>query len=404
MTSPARPTIGLRLPSHAGSSAIRLLDGVVEFTKEHGAWQLVSESFASAELAPSRIGVGWQGHGVILFRATEAELDDFGQRQIPVVLLSTEGPDHDFPRVLPDNQEAGKMAATELLGLGHSSFAFVSRREIAASTGGIPPAFRYYARERLAGFRAELARHGASPVVHYLPDVAREPEHDWQSLESAMGAFLETLPPRTGLFAVDDALANVALRAAADRNLTVPDDLSIISFGDDPFLCQSSVPSLTSIGYPAHTIGYKAAQILARQLDHDHTTDDPLPRVPPGPVTHRESTATLTIDDPETARLVRWIREMAPHHAIQVADLEEVSAWSPSTIKQRIKTYLGHTPKTEIKRVRLAHLTTMLKDSEKSLGEIAAAMRFPSAHEMSRFFFRETGENPTSYRSRNRNH
>ncbi|QQL46320.1 substrate-binding domain-containing protein [Sulfuriroseicoccus oceanibius] len=400
---PTRPIIGLRLPPHSGSTAIRILEGVAEFAREHGAWQLTTESLTSAELEPTQIGVGWQGHGVILYRATEAELDDFAQRGIAVVLLSTEGPDHDFPRVLPDNQEAGKLAARELLGLGLSSFAFVSRREMTSYTSGYEPAFRYYARERLAGFKAELQRHGHSPSVHYLPDVMREPGETWQSLEASMASLLTQLPHRTGLFAVDDMLANVALRAAGREGIIVPDAISVISFGDDPFLCHASTPSLTSIGYPAHTIGYKAAHLLAEQMEHgpnDHSS----PRVPPDPVTTRESTAPLAIDDPETARLVRWIREMAPNHPIQVADLEKESDWSLSTIKQRIKSHLGHGPKTEIKRVRLTHLTTLIQDSEKSLGEIAAAMRFSSAHEMSRFFQRETGESPTSYRSRNRNH
>ncbi|HCL97049.1 MAG TPA: hypothetical protein DHW77_04730 [Verrucomicrobiales bacterium] len=49
------------------------------------------------------ITTGWQGDGLILYRATEQELADFKKRGIAVVLLSTEGSDAGYPRVLPDN-------------------------------------------------------------------------------------------------------------------------------------------------------------------------------------------------------------------------------------------------------------------------------------------------------------
>jgi LacI family transcriptional regulator len=61
---------------------------------------------------------------------------------------------------------------------------------------------------------------------------------------------------------------------------------------------------------------------------------------------------------------------------------------------------MGHTPKEEIKRVRLAKLQALLKNSNEKISQIAKEMKFGSPEELSRFFKRETGMVPKEYRSR----
>ncbi len=51
--------------------------------------------------------------------------------------------------------------------------------------------------------------------------------------------------------------------------------------------------------------------------------------------------------------------------------------------------------------MRLRHLTHALEHTDLSLSAIAVQMRFSSAHELSRFFFSETGQRPGEYRDRN---
>jgi LacI family transcriptional regulator len=114
----------------------------------------------------------------------------------------------------------------------------------------------------------------------------------------------------------------------------------------------------------------------------------------------RESSDTLAIDDPEVRSLVRWVRRRAPCDCLRVMEIAERSSLSLTTVKQRFAETLGHGPKEEIKRVRLAHLRHLLVSTELTLNEIAEQMSFPSGHELSRFFLTETGERPISYRER----
>jgi hypothetical protein len=133
-----RPTIGVRLPSWAGSTT-QVLGGIVDYMRLHSLWRLETENDSYGEMEHVKIGVGWQGDGLILYRATQDELEDFQSRGIAVVLLSTEGPDGGYPRVLPDNFEAGKLAAEHLLGLGLKSFAFLARGATLYQEKNLPP-------------------------------------------------------------------------------------------------------------------------------------------------------------------------------------------------------------------------------------------------------------------------
>lgn len=71
--------------------------------RNHGHWRIETLNDSYGEMEKVEITTGWQGDGLILYRATEQELADFKKRGIAVVLLSTEGSDAGYPRVLPDN-------------------------------------------------------------------------------------------------------------------------------------------------------------------------------------------------------------------------------------------------------------------------------------------------------------
>jgi len=364
-------------------------------------WRLVTEDDSYGEMEGAKIGVGWEGDGLILYRASKEELLDFKARGIAVVLLSTEGPDEGFPRVLPDNYEIGRLAADHLLSHGINSYAYLARGETLYKEEHFAPGIRLYARERYHGYKEALQDYGYEPEVHYLEGVPLWEKNAWQVIEKAVASFLRSLPPQTGLFAVDDALGAVVLRVAEKMDKKVPFDLSVIGFGNDLSYCHVAFPALTSISYPAKKIGVKVAELIHLQLKKEDVPQK-VTRLSIQTVHPRESTDFIAIDDPETVQLLRWIRLQAPQHSIQVSDLKKVSNLSLSSIKTRFLKYLGHTPKEEIKRVRVQQLKHLLRDPTLTLNEISSAMRFSSSHEMSRFFYRVVGERPTTFRERQR--
>jgi len=375
--------------------------GVAKFMRNHGHWRIETLNDSYGEMEKVEITTGWQGDGLILYRATEQELADFKNRGIAVVLLSTEGPDAGYPRVLPDNAAAGRAAAAHLMGIGHESFAYLARGETLYKEAEFISGQRIYSRERLAGYKAALAENDFQPRVHMLPGMPLWKKNTWKKVERAVEEFLTELPSPTGMFVVDDALASVVLRVAGRTDIAVPQSLSVIGFGDDVNYCHASLPTLSSIPYPAQAVGYRAAKELARQLAGEETGDEGEKiRIALDTVHRRESTDFLAIDDTETALLVRWIRRTAPGTAIRIEDLLEQTSYSHSTVKMKFSQHLGHSPKKEISHARLAHLEFLLGDPSLSLAEIASMMQFSSTHELGRFFMRETGERPGAYRER----
>ncbi len=117
----------------------------------------------------------------------------------------------------------------------------------------------------------------------------------------------------------------------------------------------------------------------------------------------RESTNTFAIDDLIVTEAVQYIRSVAPVYPIHVTEVAARSSLSLSGFNKHFVQQMGHTPKEEIKRVRLAKLQTLLKNSNEKISQIAKEMKFGSPEELARFFKRETGMVPKEYRSRYQN-
>ena len=87
-----------------------------------------------------------------------------------------------------------------------------------------------------------------------------------------MASRLLDLPHRpTALVAFNDKVAVGALRAAHERGLRVPEDLSVTGF-DDIDLRRSTEPMLTTVRQPLEEMGRMAVSLLVRLME-GHTVD-----------------------------------------------------------------------------------------------------------------------------------
>lgn len=400
MNQPITPTIAIRYPEWS-RYWLTVLPGLLDFIQLGRSWQLQTEDNSYGEMESVRIDGSWTGEGMVLFRATEQELQTFRNRGQAVVLTSTEGPDLGFPRVLPDNEAVGRIAAEHLLERGLQHMAFIARGETLYQEEMFAPGKRVYCRERLKGFRDRLEEEGITPKTHLLPGYELWDPDAWKHIRADVRKFLEQLPAPCGLFAVDDALGSVVLRAAADLNLAVPEQLMVVSFGDDPLYCLGQYPSLSSIPYPGRKVGYLAAELLEKQMNGDPCKNTVI-RVPVEEVHQRKSSDFLALEDPVVSMAVAWIRKTAPTQPIHVSELSSICHISASALAAKFQHAIGHGPKQEIKQVRLERLKYLLKTTEAPLSELCGIMNFTSAHELSRFFLKETGERPGTWREKQR--
>jgi LacI family transcriptional regulator len=155
-----------------------------------------------------------------------------------------------IPWVTSANRRGAFHAVEHLLALGH--------RRIGVISG--PPGYASSA-ERAVGCRQALADAGITP------DPTLWVEADFEIGPGAAGAaqLLELAEPPTAIFGGNDAIACGALRAAHERGLRVPQDLSIVGFDDLP-IAMSATTALTTIRQPFVEIGRAGVGLIVRQL------------------------------------------------------------------------------------------------------------------------------------------
>ena len=381
------PVVGIRVPSWA-SFTRPIFRGIVDFIRNNEQWQIQTLVDSTNEMAPVLIDENWRGDGLILFRYAADEAKIFKQCKIPVVNLSAECLGKGFPTVIPNNFEIGKQAAQHLLTLGLKNFSY----------WGDPS--RNYSIERGDAFEQQIRSAGFDCIK-----VQIEPDHlpwdgRWVKMHERIVEELCRLPKPVGIFAKDDMLGSNIIRICNEVGILVPEEIAVMGTNADEVFCQISTPPLSSVAYPGESVGYESARLLSSMMNGKSIKNDHLVTIPIRDIVARESTNTFAIDDLVVTQAVQYIRAVAPVYPIHVSEVAARSSLSLSGFNKHFVQQMGHTPKEEIKRVRLAKLQALLKNSNEKISQIAKEMKFGSPEELSRFFKRETGMVPKEYRSR----
>jgi LacI family transcriptional regulator, galactose operon repressor len=170
---------------------------------------------------------------------------------IPLVLAVQNVPGIRLPSATNDDFLGGVLAAKHFLALGH--------RRVAQLRGPMDINSCFL---RAQGFSKTIADAGAVEVVVQTTAPTGSPDEGSQM----MGKLLDRKGPRpTGIFVHHDLMAFGALRAAEERGLLVPRDLSMIGYHNLPHV-ERIVPPLTSIRQPREELGRTAAEMLITML------------------------------------------------------------------------------------------------------------------------------------------
>jgi DNA-binding LacI/PurR family transcriptional regulator len=190
-------------------------------------------------------------------------------RQFPLVVIDQPRPARlrrlapGIPWVGVEDRRAAAEAAEHLLNLGHRRFGVVSFGLWRSPGRGLVDvaaqrnATYAVSRDRLAGYRDALERHGlnwdAVPVFHGTDSTPAEGE--------AGGMTILTRRPRpTAVLCLSDRLAEGLLRAVRHLGLRVPEDVSVVGFDDaDP---TAAALDLTTVRQPHRIKGERAAEAL----------------------------------------------------------------------------------------------------------------------------------------------
>lgn len=124
--------------------------------------------------------------------------------------------------------------------------------------------------ERLAGYRRALAEAGI-PLDDSLviPCGFSESLGYRKMLELLDQARLDPLP--TAVFGASDAIAAGCITALNQRNLRVPEAMSVVGF-DDTLAARTTTPPLTTIRQPFRALGRRSVEMLLSQIEASAAT------------------------------------------------------------------------------------------------------------------------------------
>jgi LacI family transcriptional regulator len=165
---------------------------------------------------------------------------------VPLVLLNCYDQDGAYASTVPDDFRAAHDATTALIKAGH--------RRIGHLAGEL---FLDAGRDRLAGYRSAIEEHG---IVFDAEMVANLGSAISAAYDGTI-ALIDSPNPPSALFCFNDRMALGAQEAARERGLSIPHDLSIVGFDNDPF-ATALFPNLTTAVLPHEGMARWAVQHL----------------------------------------------------------------------------------------------------------------------------------------------
>lgn len=170
---------------------------------------------------------------------------------MPLVLIDRILPGVNVPCVASDNEGGGELAVRHLVAMGHRRIGCVQGLPASSTNAG-----------RIQGFRKAAREAGLE-----IPDewIAGE----GYTLESAKrhATILLSSPDRpTAIVAMGNSLALGVLHAARDLGISVPEELSLVGFDDQPW-AEWLTPPLTTIAQPVESLGASATELFFTRLE-----------------------------------------------------------------------------------------------------------------------------------------
>ncbi|MCG8583846.1 MAG: XylR family transcriptional regulator [Pirellulales bacterium] len=382
-----RPKIALLIES-SRSYGRGLLRGIASYTRTHGSWSIYHHERSLGDDAPAWLK-SWNGDGVIVRADSLRIVEQIRDLNLPTIDLRGRFQLVDIPLIETNDQVVVHLAVEHLLERGFRQFAFC----------GIPG--MNYSDRRLSFLVERLDELQLVPKVFGGTKAADS--QDTSSIEEmgmldqkAIGQWLVSLPKPVGVMASNDARGRHVLEACREFGLRVPDEVAVLGVDNDVEICELSDPPLTSVEPNTERIGFEAAALMHRMLEHDAAPPQRTFIDPVGVVT-RQSTDVLAIADDELVRAVSFIRENACK-GITVSDVLRELSISRSSLERRFSKVFDSSPKAEIIRIRLARVKQLLVETDYSLPIIADMTGFSHAEYMSALFRNKTGTTPGSYR------
>jgi LacI family transcriptional regulator len=190
---------------------------------------------------------------VVANRIDDPRIKEAWDMRIPLVLIPGDPNNIRIPSVDVDNIDGAFQAVDYLVGLGHKRIAFING--LTASK---------YSVERLIGYSRALQKH----KLPFQEKFVLESDFTQEGGYNSMKTLLSKKNPPTAVLVINDYSTMGVLKAALEMDFRVPEDVSVIGFGD-VYFASMTTPPLTTIRAPFQKVGEEAVSMLLRIVQEE---------------------------------------------------------------------------------------------------------------------------------------
>jgi LacI family transcriptional regulator len=248
-------TVGLLTDDTYGRFTLPVMAGISEGLIDHGVSVFLCAVENNPELAKVHVDamLDKQVDGII---ASGKRIDrslpvDLSHLSVPIVYALTAGP-ADAVTLVPDDRQGAREAVEHLIAKG--------RKRIVHVTG--PESFNVV-QERARAFTETLDAAGLAALE---PAVMRGSWSEKWGHEAV--AKLWSVEPRPdGIFCGNDQIARGVIDALRERDVKVPEDVSVVGFDNWEIVAAATRPPLTTVDMNLKELGRQAGQTLMRLVN-----------------------------------------------------------------------------------------------------------------------------------------
>ena len=212
---------------------------------------------------------------------------------------------------------------------------------------------------------------------------------------------MESLNRPVAVFAFNDDLASRAISECHAFDLSIPKDVAIMGFGNDPMTCENHWPTISSVEPDFEMQGYLAAFHLERIM----SMPTPSPRVEESVgikrIVYRESTHQILNNQSLVRRALVFINANI-RMPISVGDVIAYLGVSRRLVELRFREVRKESILDTIRNIRLDLTKAELLSSTDSIARICEKCGWQSENAPKKLFRRRFGMTMREWRTQNR--
>ena len=369
-------------------AAREVISGILQFAVRHPEWEMQMRGNH-----PSNDGFAldpkWTPDGMIIDRAwqTDEGRELLASSTLRGVIFASVLPPADFhtthKTVMTDDRALAVTAMKLFRQHGLRNFAFIGTR-----------GNERWCEARKRFFRAALKDAGFGLSVYASPQAAKT---DLSAEHKAMTDWITALPKPCGIWAAYDQRAMHVLDICRKTGIRVPEQVQVLGVDDESYICEQTIPTLSSIAPDFKAGGYAAAEALHALLSGRKPQERKLTIGIRG-VVERLSTTDLSGSGSRVSRALDFIRRKADE-GITVAAVVMAIGGSERLLEKNFSEVFGLSICREIQNVRLEKVKELLKKSSLPIDAIAERCAFRNGNYLKNLFLKRFGTTMSAFRA-----